>query len=169
MRERYLPLPPVPSPCLRIGGTREKKRRWTQDAARCYGGVTRLFPSSFSHPPRRTLGLPLVLPPFRSYFLRVSAANERKSPKNNCHRRVPRPETGVRPSSIDHDPSILLESRMDGKVDREVNGGGFLRTWAWAVSKSDKDEERCLDRHCCVIGIVEFLLFGAWLFQNGFN
>lgn len=76
---------------------------------------------------------------------------------------MPRPETGVRPSSIDHDPSILLESRMDGKVDREVNqdGGGFLRTWAWAVSGSDKDEERCLDRHCCVIGIVEFLLFGA--------
>lgn len=120
-------------PCLRIGGTREKK---TALDARCCtlcstvgsrGCSLRLFliPPRGVHSARHSSSL-------RSAPTSC-AANERKRPKNNCHRRVPRPETRVRPSSIDHDPSILLESRMDRK-GREVDqgGGGFLGTWAWA-------------------------------------
>lgn len=54
-------------PCLRIGGTRRETAREENGAGRkmlhamLYVGVTRLFPSSFSHPPsRRTLGPPSV-------------------------------------------------------------------------------------------------------------
>lgn len=124
-------------PCLRIGGTRRETAREENGAGRkmlhamLYGGVTGCSLRLFLIPPRG------VHSARHSSSLRSAptscATNERKRPKNNCHRRVPRPETRVRPSSIDHDPSILLESRMDRKgrgVDQ--GGGGFLGTWAWA-------------------------------------
>lgn len=107
-------------PCLRIGGTQRSAREETALDARCCtlsGGVTRLFPRLFLIPPRRTLEEKMPASPFRSHFLRVRAANERKSPKNNCHRRVPRRRIPPR--------SITIESRwMETWMDRE-------RRWRW--------------------------------------